>query len=215
MPTVSSDAHGSIQADLIVTSQWTVGKHMLAARDDLGNTTRMGVPIEIVAQGLDGTPGPNGAPADDDSFSITAQVTSETESGDSDNFQQTLTIVHNPDPAIGTICDPEYTGQPIVRKGTLKNSTVPYTETIIFACQVTYKHGQLTYKEIATSDVFVVGSSLQCASQGPYVYSEFDGSFSSNVSSKGTYFRTYSRADCTDGTYIYRESLTGTWEGSI
>jgi hypothetical protein len=126
-----------------------------------------------------------------------------------------LTIVHNPDPTIGTICDPEFTGQPIVYKGTLKNTTVPYTETIVFACQVTYKHGQLTYKEIATSDKFLVGRSLQCAPQGPYVYNEFDGSFSSNVASKGTYFRTYSQANCTDGSYIYRESATGTWEGSI
>jgi hypothetical protein len=162
-----------------------------------------------------GTPGPNGAPADDSSFSLTAVVSVAVSSGQSYTFKQLLTILGNPDPAGGSVCSPGDNGQPNVYTGTLDNSSESFTETIILTCTGTYKDGHLTYTETATSDVFVVNNSLRCAAKGSYIYGALTGMFSSPTTISGSYHRDYFQADCSDGSYIYRNSETGTWAASI
>jgi hypothetical protein len=57
---VSSDANGTVKADLLITTAWAVGDHTLIAKDASGYATKVGVPVAIVPQGQAHTPGPNG-----------------------------------------------------------------------------------------------------------------------------------------------------------
>ncbi len=71
---VSSDANGIVRTALMITTAWAVGKHTLTAKDASGYMTKAGVPVVIVPQGQAHTPGPNGAPPDDMSFTLSASV---------------------------------------------------------------------------------------------------------------------------------------------
>ncbi len=211
--TFQSDANGNIEINLPVTSPWGTGKHVLTARDMLGNTTKDGVSVEIVAQGADGTPGPNGSPSDNDSFTIDEHVTGMTASGQPISFSGTLSIL-NTGPG-GSVCGVSYTGRPWVYTGTIQKWKVTYTETVIYACHVTYKQGHLHYVDTATSETFVLGDGRHCAAPGPYTSDAFDGAFSSSTSISGTFYRDYSEAICPNKTYIYFDGETGTWQGII
>jgi hypothetical protein len=213
--TAQSDANGDIQTDLLVTSQWRVGNHLLTATDSLGNVTKDGAPVQIVAQGQDGTPGPNGAPADNGSFTIDIQGTATAADGQSFPLKGTLSILNISGSDGDSTCGVSYTGRPLVYKGTLRGSNVTYTETMILACHVTYKQGHLHYVDTATSDTFVLGNGRRCAASGPFTNGAFDGAFKSSTSISGTFYRDYSRADCTGKGYIYRNSEAGTWTGVL
>jgi hypothetical protein len=211
---VRSDKDGNFQIDLAIPAQWPVGRHTLTARDDQGYLTKAGVPVEIAKPGLEGTPGPNGAPADNASFSLDLTVSETTNGGDTYTFDKKLLILGKPDPAGGSVCSPEDM-TPQVYTGTLQGSSETYTETITFTCQGTYKQGHLTYVETATSDVLVLGRGTTCSSPAPYIYGAYDGFFTSPAVSSGTYYDNYFQANCTDGSYVYRDSGTGTWTGSL
>ena len=215
VPTVRSDGSGNVQADLTVQPNWAAGKHLLTASDDQGYLTKTGITVEIVAIGLAGTPGPDGAPADDASFDVTANGTAQTSEGDNYSLQQSFTVVGSPDPAGGRPCGVDDGGQDLSFSGTLNNSTETYTETIVLTCQGSYKQGHIVYTEIATSDTLVLGHGEHCASAQPYIYNAFDGTFGSTDQISGVYYRDYFQADCDDGTYIYRDSSMGSWSASI
>jgi hypothetical protein len=212
---VRSDGNGNVQADLTVQPNWIAGRHLLTATDDQGYLTKEAIPLEIVAIGLAGTPGPNGAPADNANFDITAIGTAQLANGGSYNLQQTFTILGNPDPAGGRPCGVYDTGQGFSSSGTLIGSTETYTETIALTCQGSYKQGHIVYMEIATSDTLVLGRGEHCASAQPYVYNAYDGTFGSTGQVSGVYYRDYFQADCDDGSYIYRDSAVGSWSASI
>jgi hypothetical protein len=211
--TFQSDANGAIAINLPVTAQWETGAHVLTARDMLGNTTRDGVRVEVVAPGADGTPGPYGSPSDTDSFTIDEHGSGTTSGGRSISFSGTMSIL-NSGPG-GIVCGVAYTGRPLTYKGTIRGTNVSYTETVIIACHATYQQGHLHYVDTATSDSFVLGDGRHCASPGPYTLASFTGVFSSNTAISGTFYRDYSEAICADKTYIYHDSETGTWQGII
>lgn len=213
--TFLSDGKGNVKADLTVTTDWTLGKHTLTARDDQGYTTKAGIAIEIVGQGLSGTPGPKGAPADNSSFDLSVTIVAKFFDGSTATFQRSLTIIGHPDPAGGDVCAESDHGQGITYTGTLDNSTETFVETMTLACHGTYKQGHLTYTETGITDKFVLGNGVHCASPHPYTYAAIDGTFTSPALINGKYHRDYFQADCTDGTYIYRDNATGTWEGSL
>ena len=99
-----SDANGIVRMDLTVTEGWVVGKHLLTARDANNFTTQAGVAVVIVPQGQAHTPGPNGAPADDLSFSLKVIIQRQIASTGEQlrAWNQTLIISSRPDPAGGT-----------------------------------------------------------------------------------------------------------------
>ena len=109
-----SDASGAIGGNLTITSAWPLGQHSLTAKDASGSTTLQGDTIVIVAQGAANTPGPKGAPADDSSFTIKLTVHSHSkDTGQKSAYPYTLVVTGQPDPAGGTVCNPEQdTGQP-------------------------------------------------------------------------------------------------------
>ncbi|HEY7347955.1 MAG TPA: hypothetical protein VH599_06510 [Ktedonobacterales bacterium] len=210
---VMSDGRGRIAGALSVDAKWALGTHSLTAQDAQGNVTQAAASLVIVDQGEAGTPGPKGAPADDISFGGYAHVSARDASGVSFSFTQLFMVTGRPDPAGGSVCALEDNGKPQTFTGTLDNSSETFTETITFTCRGTYKHGHLTYIEIGTSDKFVLGSGVRCASSGPYIYGAYDGTFSSPTTMSGVYAREYFQANCTDGTYIFRDSATGKWTG--
>lgn len=212
---ITSDAFGRFNGGILVTAQLPLGTHTLTAQDAQGNVTKTAMTFVIVTQGVAGTPGPNGAPADDLSFSTYARVTGKGSDGQTFSFTQTLDITGNPDPAGGTVCSDQDDGQPVTYTGTLNNSSETYTETITFSCRGSYKHGQLTYVEIDTSDKFVLGNGVRCAASGSSVYGAFVGTFTNANTISGTYASSYFQANCTDSSYIYRASSTGTWTGGL
>ena len=76
-----SDANGNFSADVTITDAWSVGTHTLTARDASNNSTKNSVSVTIVQQGQANTPGPNGAPPDDASFKVIAQIQKQSTAG--------------------------------------------------------------------------------------------------------------------------------------
>lgn len=209
-----SDGKGNFQTDLEVTPDWKVGSHMLTAKDDKDYITKTAIPVKIVEQGVAGTPGPNGSPADNASFSLTVAVSATYSNGTPRNVQWPLNITGNPDPAGGKVCAPDDDGQPRTYKKSFGSSD-PYTETLTLTCTGTYQHGHLTYVETVLSDVYKLSGGVRCASTQPQAVVSIEGDFSSPTQISGTYKRVYTQIDCSDGSYIYWMSATGTWEGSF
>ncbi|GHO52775.1 hypothetical protein [Ktedonobacter robiniae] len=89
-PQIISDKDGKAEAVLTVKEEWVTGKHTLTAKDGDGYTTAKGVAINIVKQGEAGTPGPGGAPADNESFTISGQTNKDTDLN--------ITVTGQPDP---------------------------------------------------------------------------------------------------------------------
>jgi hypothetical protein len=137
-PGTRSDANGNFQADLMITNGWGVGTHTLTAKDASNYSTQKGVTVMIVPQGQANTPGPMGAPPDDASFRVNAQIKGQTTTGNQINAQETEVVTGHPDPIGGTVCQTEDNGQPNVSTGITTNSHTPYRETSTFSCSGSY-----------------------------------------------------------------------------
>jgi hypothetical protein len=135
-----SDANGNVRMDLTVTDGWVVGKHTLTGRDANSFTTKVGVVVVIVPQGQAHTPGPNGAPADDMSFSLNVTIQRQNASTGEhlQTWNETLLISSRPDPAGGKVCQSADDGQPHTFNGDLGNG-ITYTEIYVWTCSGTYK----------------------------------------------------------------------------
>ena len=72
--TGQSNSQGAINNTLAVTDAWPAGKHTLTAKDTASSTITKGIAILIVSPGQDKTPGPNDAPTDSASGTITATI---------------------------------------------------------------------------------------------------------------------------------------------
>jgi hypothetical protein len=213
--TVQSDANGNVNADLTITSAWIVGDHTLTAKDANGYTTNTGIPVKIVPQGVASTPGPNGAPADDQKFTINISV-QETDTATKKSLgsiSQTLNVTGQPDPMGGTVCQSRDNGQPQPINGAFSNNGNSYTETLIYSCSGTYKSGKLSYTETVTSDKYTLSDHATCIVQTPYTYEQMQGTFSASTAISGTFSGAGTKANCTDNTTITSDPVTGMWNG--
>jgi hypothetical protein len=219
-PNAHSDANGNVRADLMVTNGWTVGGHTLTATDASNYTTRDGVSVTIVPQGQAHTPGPNGSPPDDMSFSLNVNIQAQdTVTGKQlAPFQETLTITGRPDPAGGTVCRQSLnSGQSQTFDGTFSTGAINYHETYIQTCSGTYKSGKLFYVETITSDQYTLSNGATCVAKTPYISQRIDGSFTNSNTISGTYSHDGTQAPCTGGGggVVTFDPVKGTWTGTM
>lgn len=216
VPTAQSDASGSVTADLLITASWATGNHILTAKDDDGHTTQTGVTVEIVPQGEANTPGPNGAPADDQTFTLSVTIQrQDVQTGMAfPSINESLTISGQPDPNGGKPCQARDDGQPHQQSGDAGNG-VTYQETIIWQCSGSYRGGVLAYTETAISDQYAFSDGSACTATTPYVYQQLQGSFSTATSSMGSYRADAVTLNCTQGigTAMF-DAQQGTWSGT-
>jgi hypothetical protein len=217
-PSAHSDANGNFSADVTITAAWSVGTHTLTARDANNNSTKNGVSVTIVQPGQANTPGPNGAPPDDASFKVIAQIQAQSQ----DNTQETEIVTGHPDPTGGTVCQPEDNGQPIVSTRTTVNTSIPYQETSTYSCAGNYKGGTLTLTETFKSDVIVLslsdGTTSTCTLNSPQIDEQLSGSYIGNNTFSGTI--TYpavpaSDYSCNGNVYFYHYYGQHNWTGQV
>jgi hypothetical protein len=197
---VSSDPNGNVKAELTITTAWVVGNHTLTAKDASGYTTKVGMPVAIVPQGQAHTPGPNGAPPNDISFTLNANLQVQ-DAGTGKQFgstTETLTVTGKPDPSGGTVCQSIDDGQPHTYNGNTGNG-ITYRETYVWSCSGTYKGGKLSYIETATSDKVGFSNGLSCVAHTPYVFEHLEGTFTSQNTISGTLSSDSITADCNRG----------------
>lgn len=212
---ITSNGHGVVQATVSVGTDWAQGSHTFTAKDAQGNTTESGAQVVIVAQGVAGTPGPKGAPADNASFTLNVSVSAKDTQGNDESYTQTLTITGQPDPAGGTVCSSRDDGQPHTYNGSL-NQGGTYTETVVFSCKGTYKSGHLTYTETVVSDQYTLSDGGTCTLQRSYVFGQFDGTFTDANTISGTFHAGAFTAPCRNSRYseLFGNPIQGTWTGS-
>lgn len=213
----NSDADGNVKVDLTVTDSWAVGNHILTAKDASNYDTRSGVSLLIVPQGQAHTPGPNGAPPDDASFTLNAnlQIQDAVTGQQLGSATDTLTITGKPDPAGGTVCQSVDDGQPHTSTGSTNNG-VTYRETIVWSCNGTYKGGKLSYTEMVTSDTVAFSNGVSCVAHTPYVYQHIEGSFSSHNTVSGTLSTDSITVDCNQGVGTqHSDARKGSWTGQM
>ncbi len=210
-----SDERGKVSATLNVTGNWALGNHAITAKDDQGDTTQQGQSVAIVHQGEAGTPGPNGSPADNATFTINVSGSAKQTNGYTYNFFNTLKVTGQADPAGGTICGADDDGQPHTFNGKIISTGEAYTETFTFSCNGSYKDGHLTYTETATSDQLNLSGGVVCVTHQPFVFQQLDGTFTSAQGISGSYREDYSQEPCNARyAYIYHDPATGTWTGT-
>jgi hypothetical protein len=215
--TVQSDANGNVNANLPITSGWTVGNHMLTARDAGNYITQSGVGLTIVQPGEANTPGPNGAPPDAMSFKlgITIQHHDVVNNQMFNPLQETLIITGRPDPAGGTVCQSGDNGQSQTYNGTLNNGSINYRETYVETCSGIYKGGKLSYTQTVTSDQFSISDGSTCTVSSPYTYEQLQGTFTTATSISGTYSLGAVKAPCNNGNVVTFDAESGTWTGQV
>ncbi len=202
---IVSNSIGIFATSLAVTSAWKLGLHLLTAQDTNRNTTQTGIKIVIVTQGEAGTPGPNGSPTDDATFTVIASVHNPSNVG----FSMILTVSN------GIVCDNERdNGQQQTGTVNLDNAeTDTYTAT--YKCNGMYKMGRLSYTETTTSISFMVGDD-SCSGSPPYVNLMLIGVFMSDNQFVGTSSSDSYNIDCG----FFRRSynippFSGTWTGTV
>jgi hypothetical protein len=204
-----SDSNGDITATLPVTGDWPVGDHTLTARDANGYTTKDGVAIKIVPQGQAHTPGPNGAPADDESFTVAGSYSPSGEASQ----QITLQITGHADPNGGSVCTSADDGSQYTDSG--QDNIGQYVDTYTFSCSGTYKGGKLSYTETLTSDKFTYANGVTCTEHAPYTWVHLEGTFTGAGSINGSYKRDTGNYDCTQNASLSYNPLQGNWTGQI
>lgn len=208
-----SDASGALKGDLSITAVWPLGQHNLTAKDAAGKTTILGKTIAIVMQGEAGTPGPNGAPADDASFTIHLLIHAHDNNIDKDETgTATLIVTGQPDPAGGTVCDPQDdTGQP----QTVTDAKQGVKVTLTITCSGSYKSGKVTYKQIYSGFTVTYSDNGPTCTIPTFVHIKLDGSFTNAAALSGTLSGDSPTITCSNGKSGIYKAMTGTWTGSI
>ncbi len=226
-PRVSSDLQGNLNTALLVTSAWSTGRHTLTARDAGGNATKVGVLIEIVAQGVANTPGPLGAPPDDASFKVDANINGQYDQGGGPfSVTETEIVTGHPDPAGGSVCQPEDDGQPHQYSSHTLDTGLPETQTYAASCSGTYKAGTLSLTETLLSDVVQLtfdNTPVTCHLLTPGVDEQLTGSYTSQGTFSGTMtYKMFPRTDFScaieppvTSFYFFIYGGSGTWTGTI
>lgn len=218
-PPLQSDGDGNFTIDLPITADWQLGPHQLTARDADGNLTSKGVIVRIVAPGVAGTPGINGAPTDSASFTLHLTVRARQDSDHTElTYTYTLIITGHPDPLGGSVCAAGDDKHPIFTQNTDPNG-VTYKRTSVYACSGTYKGGVLSYLEILQSEQIVGsdGSTCQLKSSQPNL--QITGSYNAQhiFSGQATYVTTSAAGyTCDQPNSTYQETGNqGTWTATI
>lgn len=214
---VTSDANGSVKIDLMITDSWALGNHKLTAKDASGYTTKVGVPVVIVLQGQADTPGPNGSPADDRTFSLDGSVRVQ-DAGTGKQigtYAVSLGIIGRSDPYGGIVCQSTDHGQTNTYLGNLGNG-ITYREVYVFSCSGAYKRGKLSYIETAISTKIIYSDGLTCMAHTPFVSEDLEGTFTSQNTISGTMSGDSITWDCgrVTGTQIVNASK-GTWTARL
>ena len=218
---VNSDANGNSKADLAITAGWPLGHHTLTARDTGNNTTKSGVEVVIVPQGEAHTPGPFGAPPDDTSFTVNADIHYDIQ-GKQQALQETEVVTGHPDPNGGTVCQSEDNGQPHTYTGVTLDRGSPYRQTVTYSCTGTYKGRKLTLTETLLSAIVVFTSSnplTTCTLNAPHVDEQLSGSYTDQHKFSGTVnfpqIPTTAFPCNTQGSSFFLFGGQGTWTGQI
>jgi len=209
---VTSDGSGSFQADLLITAAWLVGMHQLTAKDSGDYLTTNSGAVRIVNPGEAGTPGPNGIPANDSSFTLSLKITDA-----NGTFNRVLTVKGNSSSDSATVCDAySDSGQSITNYGSFQDGDV-YKRTDTFACQGTYKAGKLSYTETINSESWNISDGASCQATTPITYVHIDGTLSNATTLSGTYSQTGYTANCTGGhtSTVNSSNEIGSWTGTI
>lgn len=224
-PRVASDHNGNLSVNLPIPAAWSPGRHLLNARDAAHYSSKKDVVIEVVLPGQANTPGPNGAPPDDASFSMhISQNTPIQEQYNGSNGQLSnadpLVVTGHADPAGGSVCKARDNGQPQTYNGTTADG-LSDTQVATFSCTGTYKGGRVSYTETLLSDIVTVsyqGDSYVCHLLTSSVNEQLSGSYTASGNFSGTItYSSFPQSDfsCTTGQLAYFNfSLaggTGTW----
>jgi hypothetical protein len=201
--TAQSDSNGAVTATLPVGDGWAPGSYTITAKDAAGYATKVGVKVEVVIAGKNGTPGPNGAPTDSASMVVTAAIIV---SGDSS--VATLTVKD------GSVCSSDDDGKTHSSNHTASNG-VTYVETYSSTCTGSYAAGKLSYTETYTIYQAVYSNGLVCKIPKPFVAEHLEGTFSNGTAVSGTYSSDATSFDCNLGAgSLPIEAQTGTWTGT-
>jgi len=215
-----SDSNGTFSANVTITDAWNVGTHTLTARDASNYSPKNSVRVTIVQQGQASTPGPDGAPPDDASFQVIAQI-------QGGQATETEIVTGHPDPRGGTVCQADDNGQPVVTTNvTTGAAALPAQRTRTLSCAGNYKGGTLSFTETLLSDVRVFslpdGTTTTCTLKSPQTDEQLSGSYTGNTTFSGTI--TYptipdSNYSCQgDGSYTFYNFYTGSqvnWTGQV
>jgi hypothetical protein len=203
---IHSDAHGNFTIDLTIGEDWAVGTHSLSAKDAQGHKATSKTHVAIVAQGEAHTPGPNGAPPDDTSFTLTWRP-------GGDNREYTLIITGGPDPNGGKVCGPQDDGKVHTVENVVDSIDGAQQAT---TCTGTYKGGKLTYTQTILSwQNTDPDTGLTCQeSSAPQVDFQLTGTFSSATDIDGTMVITSYVLTCSDGTTNPNDAVNTTWAGT-
>lgn len=182
-PGTRSDSNGNFNATVPITNAWSVGPHTLTARDASNYSTQNSVRVTIVQSGQANTPGPDGAPPDDASFRVIAQI-------QGSQSTETIIVTGHPDPMGGSACLSEDSGQPVTSSGYTLNNHIPFQRTDTYSCSGSYKGGKLTLTETMTSETSVYtqsdGSTATCTLNSPQPDGKMSGSYTGNNTFSGT-----------------------------
>jgi len=213
VPGVQSDSSGNFQVDLPITAAWSVGMHKLTAKDSGGYLSTNVSNVRIVNQGEAGTPGPQGAPPDNSSFTLNLKQTA---ANSMTPPATVLTVKWNSGNNSATVCD-DYsdTNQPSTGNGVLQNG-VAYKVTDTYTCQGSYKAGKLSYTEML-SEQLVLADGSTCQTASPVAFKQVEGTFSNATTASGTYTMAGYQDTCTGGktSSVSASSSNGTWTSTI
>jgi len=212
---VTSDAHGNLKVDLLITDAWRIGNHKLTARDASGYTTKVGLPVIIVRQGQADTPGPNGSPPDDRFFSVDGSVHVQDAGTEKPlgTYTISLGVIGRSDPYGGIVCQSSDHGQTNTSDGILGDG-ITYREIYAYTCSGSYKSGRLSYIETSISAKIFYSNGPICVAHTPFVNMDLEGTFTNQNTISGTMSGDSFTLDCGGvlGTQIVRASK-GTWTG--
>lgn len=216
-----SDSNGNFSANVPVTSAWSVGAHTLTARDAGNNDTKNSVSLIVVQPGRANTPGPNGAPPDDATFTISLTAKGTYALGNQPfNNTEIVNITGHPDPAGGTACRNVDSGQQFNTQGVTLDTHIPFSETYSLSCQGSYKGGNVTYTEtLVTNVITYTTTGIRCTLTSPQLNQQITGSYTSQHIFSGTVvYGNVPRSDfhCTNpNSYFYYSGGHGTWMGTV
>ena len=219
-PSAHSDSSGNFSADVKITDAWSVGTHTLTARDGSNYSTKNSVSVTIVQPGVAHTPGPNGAPPDDATFTISISAKGTYNSGQPFTRDEILHITGRPDPAGGTVCQDGDNSQIFKASDTTIDTHIAFTETYSFSCQGSYKGGKVTYTEMLVTNVITyTNSGVSCTLIAPQMNQQVTGNYTSQNTFTGTmvYGHTpQSDFHCTNpNSYFFYTGGNGTWTGTV
>lgn len=214
-----SDSNGNVTVELAVTSAWGIGRHTLAAIDG-SNVATKGIEIEIVQPGQSNTPGPNGAPSNDASFTIQLTIQGRSFTEDPDLPQTyTLIVTGHPDPEGGTVCASRDGGTPITAPGTSVNSDVTYTKIATYSCSGTYKDGMISYAETIQTQTVNYSDGFSCSLTRPQPLLQITGSYTNDHNFSGSVteiaFNDPSLYTCNTAGSAFNAADSGTWTGTV